>query len=107
MNEHISDTELKGLFKGTGVPKSLWRATPVPDDVLEHYRVHQKTHKIVRDTLKEVAKDIGISPRQAEKLLPEQNVDVTVLFWKKTRAKHGDKYEHVWYCPSCQKFSLT
>jgi hypothetical protein len=72
--------------------------------VYEHSHI---TQKLVWSALRQVAKDMGINRKQAGKLLTEQDVDVTILFWKKIRAKHGDKYQHVWYCSGCQKFSLT
>ena len=72
--------------------------------VYEHSHI---THKLAWAALRQVAKDMGINRKKAGKLLVEHDVDVTVLFWKKIRAKYGDKYEHVWHCPDCQKFSLT
>jgi hypothetical protein len=71
------------------------------------YEHSHKTHKLAWSALRQVAKDMGINSKQAGKLLTEQDVDVTILFWEKIRAKHGDKYRHVWHCPGCQKFSLT
>jgi len=81
----------------------FWKNGKYMNNFYEH---SHKTDKLARMTLKKVGKALGISYVDACRRLREQDVDVTIEFWKTMWAEGGEKYNQIDWCPECKSFSL-
>lgn len=73
----------------------------------EEAHKHQKEqNKIVRDTLKKIAKVDGQTYHESIRNIIDQNEELTVKFWDEIRSKYQNQFNRLSYCQSCKKFDL-
>lgn len=73
----------------------------------EEFEHHQHKHnKLVREILRQVAKDVSISHKEAMDMFRGGDYDITFLFWDLIKRRRGDEFNRVEYCYGCKKFNL-
>ena len=78
------------------------------NEVLNELESHQHTtNRLVRDTLRSVARSTGHSLPQVLQDFKGGDIDTTVLFWLIIDKEHAGKFSGVYYCHSCKKFTLN
>lgn len=74
---------------------------------MDDFEAHKhKTDKLVRDTLRQLAKEAGRTYKEALEYFRNQNEELTIKFWIAIFKKRGDEFNRVDYCPSCRAFHL-